>query len=1286
MKTKFKRSNRILSLVLALVLVMGMVPMTALPVYAAETEVPDLTSYMPFSYEDGVTQRFKYGGYLYEVRFTNFISEFTPTLYGYQDDNIVAWRNTSNYITLYTASNRVNRVTLSQLPKSKDGILNCFAAGYYAVDKDKPVMIITCIQELVKIEQISISGIPDTLNVGSTEKITADITPSDASTKTLTWSTADPSIARVIPSMDGTGCDLIGCSPGPTRLIATAQDGSGVTAVCDVTVAYLPPPENLLEEFTVSNHAYYDYMGLTYWFAPGKEATIVAPDGYCISESADGPFYEKQVTCLPDPDIFVYLVRDYDYAMTGAIDLSKFLKWDTTAPTGKVQISPAGNFWTQLVNSVSFGMFFKEAQMATITAEDAESGVKSIQYYVADHDLGNAEALEATVGEKWSTYNNGFSLPLNGKYVVYAKITDNVGNVSYISTNGIVLYSDAESAATNLTTTYMAGEDMEISVELNGNTVKEVKRGNMALASTDYTVGDGKITLKSEYLDELAAGEYTITVSLNPQGETYVEDGYNAKPEDLTFSLTVNTRRVAVPAGDSASFVYDGSEQTYRIASSEWYTVTGNQQTAAGDYTVTVSLKDQYSMVWDDGTTGDKTYAFCIEKKTVDLSGVKWDYTGAFQYDGLTHGVAIDESTLPEGTSVSNYTGHSHTETGSRQAAASITYDDNHMGEATLLLDWEIVNDWTPAEYTVSGEGWLNQDFVITPAEGYQISTTNTANGEWKDSLVYSEETDDGSVTFYLKNETDGAISLGKTVAYKLDRTDPTGRVEFDERNGWETFLNFITFNLFFKDEVTLKVTAEDTLSGIASIAYVSSDAAKTLEEVEEIADWTEYNGSFGVTLEDSKQFVYFVRITDHAGNVTYLSTDGAKYDTTAPVISGVENGETYYVSKTVTVTDANLDAVTLNGEAVSVPFTLDNSTETEYSIVAVDKAGNITELTVTLKPLSSVADSLAGMTEDSVNSDDYADLEDVVNTIDDLLENETLTRGERDELAAAKTMAEELMAAVDDAQNAVVTDAINAVLETTEENVKLSDRENLETAVEDLEAALEDYGDNYTAEEVEIIETVIQRFEDALAVIENAEAAEEAAEALPADVEPDDLETAAKILAAKEAYDALSEHGKSLVAAEAVEKLNGLVAALTDYTILSGDGSSWTQGSDGTITVKANGAYSKFTGLEIDGKLVDPANYEAYSGSTIVVLKASYLQTLSKGEHTITFKYTDGSVSGTFKVAAAAAKPGNPNTPTTGDEAKLMLWAVLLVVSAAAAVVLIAGRKNWIYKPKYKK
>ena len=143
------------------------------------------------------------------------------------------------------------------------------------------------------------------------------------------------------------------------------------------------------------------------------------------------------------------------------------------------------------------------------------------------------------------------------------------------------------------------------------------------------------------------------------------------------------------------------------------------------------------------------------------------------------------------------------------------------------------------------------------------------------------------------------------------------------------------------------------------------------------------------------------------------------------------------------------------------------------------------------------------------------------------------------------------------------------------------------------------------------------------------------------------------------------------------------------DYKIIEGANGSWTQNSDGTLTVRANGEFSKFTGVKVDGKLIDSKNYTAKSGSTIVTLSKDYLATLSAGNHSLTVVFNDGECSTNFTVKAAsgsnpgtnpgtAVTPGNTtNNPQTGDHSGIVLAVVALFVSGGALTVLGVAKKK---------
>ena len=107
--------------------------------------------------------------------------------------------------------------------------------------------------------------------------------------------------------------------------------------------------------------------------------------------------------------------------------------------------------------------------------------------------------------------------------------------------------------------------------------------------------------------------------------------------------------------------------------------------------------------------------------------------------------------------------------------------------------------------------------------------------------------------------------------------------------------------------------------------------------------------------------------------------------------------------------------------------------------------------------------------------------------------------------------------------------------------------------------------------------------------------------------------------------------------------------AVTPTYTIESGDGQSFTLGDTNDIVIKASGDLDKLTEIKVDGITLDSSNYTTAEGSTILTLLNSYLNTLSVGNHTVTFVYRDGSVDATLKVLAAQNQSGN-NSTTTDD------------------------------------
>ncbi len=152
------------------------------------------------------------------------------------------------------------------------------------------------------------------------------------------------------------------------------------------------------------------------------------------------------------------------------------------------------------------------------------------------------------------------------------------------------------------------------------------------------------------------------------------------------------------------------------------------------------------------------------------------------------------------------------------------------------------------------------------------------------------------------------------------------------------------------------------------------------------------------------------------------------------------------------------------------------------------------------------------------------------------------------------------------------------------------------------------------------------------------------------------------------------------------------------DYEILDGANSNWEQNSDGSLSIRGSGALYKFVGVKVDGTLVDAKNYTVKEGSTIVTLKADYLNTLSVGTHTFEILWTDGSASTTFTSKADSSDNGNNNqndndnsnrddsvlpddsdkkeAPKTGDDTP-SVWLFILTIISGTGLILTAKKRR---------
>ena len=150
--------------------------------------------------------------------------------------------------------------------------------------------------------------------------------------------------------------------------------------------------------------------------------------------------------------------QDYDTEITAPDAPTKegytFIGWDTTVPkkmpakdmtvkalwkdiekpTGKISLDT--NEWKTLLNTITFGLFFKDTQTVTITATDNSGDAVKIEYLLSAKALTEAELADAA----FTVYTApSFSIDPDNEYIIYVRLMDTAGNTAYICSDGIVL-------------------------------------------------------------------------------------------------------------------------------------------------------------------------------------------------------------------------------------------------------------------------------------------------------------------------------------------------------------------------------------------------------------------------------------------------------------------------------------------------------------------------------------------------------------------------------------------------------------------------------------------------------------------------------------------------------------------------------------------------------------------------------------------------------------------------------------------------------------------------------
>lgn len=171
---------------------------------------------------------------------------------------------------------------------------------------------------------------------------------------------------------------------------------------------------------------------------------------------------------------------DLTVTITGVADL--------TAPDAEITLGT--NKWNNFFSSITFGLFFKETQKVTITADDTGSGVDKVYYYLSTTELTEAQVQALTDGD-WKEYTGEFNLNPQDEYIIYAKAIDKANNAKYISSDKTIMIDNIAPVISGIAD----GETHygDTTFEVTDKYLKEIK-----VDGNPVTLVDGKYTITAE--------------------------------------------------------------------------------------------------------------------------------------------------------------------------------------------------------------------------------------------------------------------------------------------------------------------------------------------------------------------------------------------------------------------------------------------------------------------------------------------------------------------------------------------------------------------------------------------------------------------------------------------------------------------------------------------------------------------------------------------------------------------------------------------------------------------
>ena len=478
---------------------------------------------------------------------------------------------------------------------------------------------------------------------------------------------------------------------------------------------------------------------------------------------------------------------------------------DKTSPS--LELTYEKNIWSELLQTITFGIWSKSDVEVTANAKDDISPIKSVSYhkYNGDTALGEKELDELYNNGEFQEHNAPIKASPGEQAVIYGRVEDYAGNYTYVSSNGIIADNKAPEITFDVSPKNKYGEIYNGDVDVTVG-VKDVCSG---IKNVHYEVINGNEVTQSEDLYN-----FNVKSPTKSQLETEISKLITVEAE----KNNSDNVKVVVTATDNA----------------------GNK------------TKDD-----------EHTISLVIDKTPPEIN-VKYN------------------STANNGAKNGYYT--------SRTATVTVTERSSHFdgADATkgiIINAVDAKNNKVSDAYKISGWTTVEND------SNNHDKDTHTAIIKFEKDANYTFAV---SYTDKAGNANDGVDVSGQNNPYKftVDKTSPTGSLKAKSAEGqeteWSELRKTLTFGFWSKKKITVTGSQNDKTSPIAKVEYYKVEAKNatdgttplTKAQLDNVTSWAKFSS---LEVRPNEQCAVYVKITDYAGNYTYISTNGLIADNKKP-------------------------------------------------------------------------------------------------------------------------------------------------------------------------------------------------------------------------------------------------------------------------------------------------------------------------------------------------------------------------------------------------------------------